>query len=413
MATVVPVSDEQRRPRSDDGPAAAGLSRRLVGAVLVGTLLNPLNSSMIAVALVGLSAALGVGVASATWLVTVFYLGGAVGMPLMGRLADRFGPRRIFVLGLVLVGLSSVLAALAASFGWLLLIRVVQAFGTSAAYPAGLAMFRARDARGRAPAAALGAVSIASSVSAALGPVLGGGLVTLGGWPAIFLVNVPWVGLGLLLAWRWLPADPPRVPAGRAGGDAGGDVRRLLGHRALLGVFAQFAVVNVVFYGVFFGLPVWLEQARGAAPSMAGLLLLPVAGVGVLATPLAARLIDRSGPRPALLIGGVLLLVGSLLLLVFDTGTSVPVLLLVGAVLGVPNGFNNLGLQAALYEAAPAEQIGAAGGLFQTCRYGGAMAATVLIGLILGEAATSAALHTLALIMAALSLLVVARAWLR
>jgi sugar phosphate permease len=79
----------------------------------------------------------------------------------------------------------------------------------------------------------------------------------------------------------------------------------------------------------------------------------------------------------------------------------------------VPNGFNNLGLQAALYEAAPAEQIGAAGGLLQTCRYLGAIAATVLIGLMFGAAATSAALHALAVVMAVISVFVLGRAWLR
>jgi MFS family permease len=98
--------------------------------------------------------------------------------------------------------------------------------------------------------------------------------------------------------------------------------------------------------------------------------------VGVLATPLAARLIDRSGPRLALIVGAVLLLAGSLLLLLFDAATPVPALLAVGAVLGVPNGFNTLGLQAALYETAPATQMGAAGGLFQTFRYTGAMSDT-------------------------------------
>jgi len=428
------------------------LGRRLVAAVLTGTLLNPLNSSMIAVALLGLSVDFGVNVATATWLVSGFYLGGAIGMPLMGRLADVFGPRRIYLLGLLLVGLACAVAPLAPSFGWLLAIRVAQAFGTSAAYPAGLAIFRAVAPGGRAPAAALGAVSIANSVSAALGPVLGGGLVTLAGWPGIFLANLPVVLAGLWLAWRWLPADatskPDRtvvqtldlpgvllfsglvvsllgfllslsdqplwllVPATalavtlfvireRRESSPFIDVRLLAANRQLVGVYAQFAAVNVVFYAVFFGLPLWLEEARGYGADTTGLLLLPVAGVGVLATPLAARLIDRSGPRTALVAGSVLLLVGSLLLLVFDTTTPVPVLLGAGAVLGVPNGFNNLGLQAVLYETAAPGQLGAASGLFQTFRYVGATLCTALIGLVLGASATSESLHILAIIMAA------------
>ncbi len=459
MVTTTPTT-------TDAEGVAEPLPWRLVGAVVAGTLLNPLNSSMIAVAVLSLSAAFRVGTVTATWLISGFYLAGAIGMPLMGRLADLFGPRRIFSLGLLLVGLTSVLAPLAPAFGWLLAIRIVQAVGTAAAYPAGLAIIRAHARRGRVPAAALGAVSVASSVSAALGPVLGGGLVALAGWPAIFLVNVPVIVVGLVLARRWLPADPaPRAAArdvARPWWAAVGtldlpgvalfsallvgalgfllslsarplwpllplaalaallllrrerrvnspflDVGLLAANRALVGVYAQFAAVNLVFYAVFFGLPLWLEQARRFAPGTAGLLLLPVAGVGVLATPLAARLIDHAGPQLSLIVGAVLLLAGSLLLLLFDAATPVWALLAVGAVLGVPNGFNNLGLQAALYEAAPAAQMGAAGGLFQTFRYTGAILSTALIGLVLGPRATSGSLHTLAIVSAAVSALLV------
>ncbi len=437
-----------------DAEGAERLPWRLVGAVMAGTLLNPLNTSMIAVAVLTLGAAFRVSTITAAWLISGFYLAGAIGMPLMGRLADQFGPRRVFSLGLLLVDLTSALAPLAPAFGWLLAIRIVQAFGTASAYPAGLAIIRARDRRGRAPAAALGAVSIAGSVSAALGPVLGGGLVALAGWPAIFLVNVPVIVVGLVLARRWLPADPAPHEAARGAArpwwaavhtlDLPGvalnsallagvlgfllslstrplwpllplavlaallllrrerrvpspflDVRLLAANRPLVGVYAQFAAVNFVFYAVFFGLPLWLEEARRFAPGTAGLFLLPVAGVGVLTTPLAARLIDRAGPRLSLIVGAVLLLAGSLLLLLFDAATPVWALLAVSAVLGVPNGFNNLGLQAALYETAPAAQIGAAGGLFQTFRYMGAILSTALIGLVMGAHATSGHLHTL------------------
>lgn len=455
---------------SDPTPAgreAERLPRRLVAAVIPGTLLNPLNSSMIAVALLSLRADFRVSTTTATWLISGFYLAAAIGMPLMGRLADQFGPRRVFCAGLILVGLTGALAPLAPAFGWLLLIRIVQAFGTSTAYPSGLAIFRAWDPRGRTPAAALGALSVAGSVSAALGPVLGGALVAFAGWQAIFLVNVPVIVVGLILALRWLPADAaspatnadtgtpvrrlsPRamlglvdVPgvllfsvalAGLLGfllslaerplwillpvalvagvllvlreGRVGApflDVRLLAADRMLSGVYLQYAAVNVVFYGVFFGLPLWLEQARGFDPGVAGLLLLPVAGIGVLSTPIAARLIARSGPRSSLIIGALMLLVGSLLLFQFNRGTSVAVLLGAGAILGIPNGFNNLGLQAALYENAPADKTGAAGGLFQTCRYVGAILSTALLGLILGGRATSAGLHTLAAILAVIS----------
>lgn len=459
-STVSGRMDESDAARSTRPARRPG--RRLVGAVLAGTLLNPLNSSMIAVALILIQTNFRVSVATVSLLLSSFSLAAAIAQPLMGRFSDLFGPRRVFCAGLLLVGVTSALAPLAPAFGWLIALRMLQALGTSAAYPAGLAIIRALDPQGKAPAGTLGAISIASSVSVALGPVLGGFLAELAGWPAIFLVNVPITAVGLLLALRWLPADatpglammgasPSRLSVGRAvlrmidvpgivlfsgmlasllafllslsGGPLWPllpvaliaaallvlrergvaepflNVRMLAANRPLIGVYAQFAGVNIVFYAVFFSMPLWLEQVRGFESGLSGLLLLPIAGVGVLATPVAARLINRSGPGPALIIGAFTLTVGSLLLLVFNATTPVIVILAVGVVLGIPNGFNNLGLQAALYEHAPADQMGAAGGQFQTFRYVGAILSTSLLGTTI----TSNGLHVIAYILAVVS----------
>jgi predicted MFS family arabinose efflux permease len=374
---------------------------RIVAALGASNLLNPLNSSMIAVALVSLSADLQVPLATVTWVVSAFYLGGMLGMPLMGQLIDRYGALRMLTAGLLLVAVTSGLAPLAPTLAILLVLRFLQAIGTSAPYPAALAIFRTRDAHGRAPAGALGAISITNSVSSALGPVLGGVLVAVAGWQALFLANIPLALLAMLLGLAWLPRDRPSGAKSEQTNRV--SVWRLLQNPALLFIYAQFAAVNVVFYAVFYGLPLWLEQTRGYGPDVTGLLLLPVAGIGVVATPIAARLINHSGPRPSLIIGSTLLLIGSLLLLAFNGETPVAPLLAVGAVLGVPNGFNNLGLQAALYETAAADQIGAAAGLLQTCRYAGAIASTAIIGAIYGSQANNDSLHALALIMAATS----------
>lgn len=169
----------------------------------------------------------------------------------------------------------------------------------------------------------------------------------------------------------------------------------------LMGVYAQFAGINILFYAVFFVMPLWLEQVRGFASGLAGLLLLPISGIGVLATPVAARLISRSGSRPALIIGALLLVVGSLLLLILNATTPVIVILAVGGVLGIPNGFNNLGLQADLYEYASAQYRGAASGQFQTFRYVGAILATSLLGTTI----TNDRLHIIAVILVVISVL--------
>ncbi len=436
------------------------VSPRTVAALITGTTLNPLNSSMIAVALVDVQRDLRVSTVTATWLVSAFYLSAAVGQPLTGRLADLVGPRRLFIGGMVLTALTGVLAPFVPSFGWLVPLRVLQAIGTSPMYPSALAVLRGSDPSGRPPARELGALSIAAYTSTGIGPVLGGLLVTLAGWRAIFVVNVPLAVVGISAALAWIPRDrfvgategrtrsPWREAVRRMDVPAVAafvialtsllafllsvskrwwllppfaiaatlfvtrelrteepfvDLRLVARGGRLLAVYGQFTAVNIVFYSVFFGLPLWLEHARSASPEVAGLLLLPVAALGAALTPFAARSIERSGPRPALVVGATALTAGSLLLLPLGPDTPVIAIVGVGLVLGVPNGFNNLGLQAALYQAAPAERMASSGGLLQTCRYLGAILSTAILGAVYGPRVDTAGFHTIALVMAAIS----------
>src|SRR5579859_4936741 len=107
---------------------------------MMGTLLNPLNSSMISVALIGVATDLQVDIPSATWLVSSFYLVGAIGMPLAGRPADLYGPRRVFRAGLLVV-----LAALARTSAGCWFGASYKQLGAPPVSPAGQATFRARQ----------------------------------------------------------------------------------------------------------------------------------------------------------------------------------------------------------------------------------------------------------------------------
>jgi len=437
---------------------------RVLAAILLGTVLNPINSSMIAVALVRIGDDFDVGVVSLSWLISSFYLVAAVGQSVLGRLADQFGPRRVQCAGFVLIAIAGVLGPLAPSFGWLIASRLLLAVGTSAGFPAGLALLRNASGGQPPPPGTLAAITIGGSSSAALGPALGGALVALAGWQAIFFVNVVVGVVALPLSLRWLPRDPQHaggvslrlvrrlvdlpgiaafaamlgsvlalilsaagsgeplwwlapvallagaalIASDRRREDPFLDVRMLAGNRALLAVCAQYLLVNIVAFGVFFSVPLWLEAARGLSSGVAGALVAPLAGVAVFATPLAARLVARAGERPALVAGASAMVAGTLLMLTFSMSAPLWAIVLVTVVLGIPIGFNNLGLQSALYGASDPERTGAAAGLFQTCRFIGAVLSTSLLGVVFADGVDSASLHELALILAGVSAVVLA-----
>ncbi|GAA4616067.1 MFS transporter [Saccharopolyspora hordei] len=452
-------SDAEHLPVS--GADAPELPGRFIAPIAFGTVLQPLNSSMIAVALVSIREVFDAGT-SVTWLVSALYLATAVAAPAMGRVADVLGPRRTSLAGLLLVGATSALAPFAPDVPTLVVCRILIGIGTAAQYPCGVAMVRHAADRLRArPNNALAALAVCSQVTAALGPTLGGLLVGAFGWSGVFWVNVPLTVVGaLVILWRG-PADPSArrdrgrlaalwrvdpvgivlfaaaitalmfwllslgetvqwwwlavaVPAaaltawwGLRARDPFLDVR-LLGRRALSFTYVRTIVTYTAFYCVFYGFPQWLEESRGLGPVGAGLVVLPVSAVGVVSTLLANRLQRRRGPRAALVVGTAALCAAGLLLTVPGAGSPVLLLLLVSAVLGVPNGFNNMGNQRAMYAVTPAERMGAASGLYRTSQYVGANLAAALLALVIGENATDLGLHRMGLSIAALAAVLLA-----
>jgi predicted MFS family arabinose efflux permease len=412
---------------------------------------------MIAVALVPIQRTFGIGVVALSWLVTSYYVVTAVGQSVGGRLADQLGPRRLLCLGFGIVALGGLLGPAAPSFGWLLAARLLVALGTAATIPTGLSLLRAAS-HGRPPAPeAIARVTGGMLAAAAVGPMLAGGLVAIAGWEAIFLVNVAIAAAGVPLALRWLPRDPQHargvdLATARRLVDVPGiaaftvmlasllalllsldhrplwglapiaplagavlwrhslrraepflELRALAANRALLAVCGMFLLVNVVAYGVLFSISLWLGVVGGYGALAIGLLVAPLGTIGIVVTPLAARVVARAGWRPAFAVGALGMLTGTLLMLTLGAGTSVLGILGVLAVLGIPVGFNNLALQSALYAATAAERTGAAAGLQQTSRYVGAVLATSAFGVVFAHGVTSARLHDVALGLAAVS----------
>jgi MFS family permease len=429
----------------------AAFDRTLIAPMILGAALNPINSSMIAVALVPIGIAFGAPPAETAWLVGGLYLATAIGQPVAGRLVDSYGPRRLSLAGTALVGLAGVLGVVSPQLWVLVAARVLLGFGTCAGYPAAMYLIRseARRTGQDSPARILTLLAISTQTIAVIGPTLGGLLVGVGGWRTVFAVNVPVAVVGLLLAARRLPrtertGPPPALdlpgiglfaatlvalllflmapgrwwlaPVAVAAGAAFTvrelrtaepflDLRVFGGNAALLATYARALLAAVVSYAFLYGFTQWLEEGRGLSPSVTGLVLLPVFGMGIVVSALTGR---RAAVRGKLVVGAVAQALVCGLLLVLD-GTSPIWLIVAGAVvMGVPQGLVSLANQNALYHQADPERIGASAGLLRTFWYLGAIVASAAGGGFLGDHADTLGLHHLAAFLLAVAAVFVA-----
>jgi len=427
------------------GKGGSAFDRRLIAPMLLGSICNPINSSMIAVALVPIGAAFGATPSRTAWLVTGLYLATALGQPVIGRLVDMFGPRRLYLLGTGTVGVAGLMGAVSPSLGVLIAARVLLGFGTSAAYPASMQLIRRESERtGKdSPAGILTALSVANQTVSVIGPALGGFLIGLGGWRAVFTVNVPLSAACLVLGALYLPGTAPgersRRPvdlpgmllfaalllsamlflmspraalwylpvltAAAAAGFAARelrvaepfiDLRVLGGNIPLLATYARQFLGYLTSYAFLYGFTQWLEEGRGLPASTAGLVLLPLSLTALTVSGITGR---REAVRAKLVVGGVVQVAGCVVLLLLDAGSPVWLLLLGGVVMGVPQGLIGLANQNALYRQSDPARIGTAAGLLRTFTYLGALGSSAADSAFFTHGADTAGMHDLALFM--------------
>ncbi|MEU3272071.1 MFS transporter [Saccharomonospora sp. NPDC006951] len=370
---------------------------------MASAILNPLNSTMIAVALVPIGRTFDTGPAHTALLITSLYLATAIGQPIAGMLVDRWGPRKVLLAGAAAVALAGTGGLLALSLDWLIGVRALLGIGTCAGFPAAMAVLRRHgDANGGGiPAGTLAVLSVSAQTIMVIGPTFGGALIALFGWPAIFAVNVPLAVGAMLLAWIWVPRDRPRTgPAPRL------DVRGVLTDGAILRTYLRQALAFLAIYAILFGYVQWLQTDRGLGEAEAGFLLLPMSVVAVTAAAFSARI---TGIRLRLVLSVAALIAGSALLLFVETSTWIGLLILVAALFGLAQGLTSVTNQTALYAQASSAQMGTASGFFRTAQYIGAMLASALIAACFGAEPSARGLHTLgiALGVVAIALLVV------
>jgi DHA2 family multidrug resistance protein len=295
------------------------------------------------------------------WVLSIYTLALGIATPLAGYLGDRFGEKRIFLFGLGVFGLSSLMCGLAPNLLTLIIFRALKGAAGGLSMPLGTSLlFKAFPAAERGKA--LGVFGIAMVAAPALGPILGGWLVDLGHWRWIFYLNVPIAVLGTLLGSAWLPAAKGSAttkldPLGLLFSSIGfGSVLYAASHAAENGwssptvvtffaigavALAAFAVVELyvakeplfdlrlfangtflfsaltgyisvlALFGAEFLMPLYLQILRGKSALEAGIILLPMALAAGVVTPFSGRIADRIGARPLAVIGYSLLAVNT------------------------------------------------------------------------------------------------------
>ncbi|WEH40466.1 MFS transporter [Streptomyces sp. NBC_01218] len=357
----------------DASEATIGHSGRTMTVTAIATFMVSLDQLVVTTALTKIRESLHTGLQGLEWTVNAYTLTFAVFLLTASALAERFGRRRLFMIGIVLFTGASALAALAPSIGVLIAARAIQGLGSAIVLPLSLTLLSAAvppSKRG----AALGVWGGVGGLGVALGPVIGGFITESASWQWIFWLNVP-IGIVLLaLSFSWLTESHGPVARldlvgtvlaclGLFGvvvsiirGDSAGwtSAQTLgtgLGGLALLVAFAvwetrtphpmlpmrlfsgrAFTTVNLLSLFMFFGMfgsifliTQYLQTALGYSPFAAGLRFLAWTGVVLIAAPLGGGLSDKIGGKPIIVAGLVLQSVGLLwLALGITTGSSFP-----------------------------------------------------------------------------------------
>ncbi|MFD3756490.1 MFS transporter [Streptomyces sp. NPDC058622] len=410
--------------------------RTLVLAICcMSLLIVSLDNTVLNVALPSMRRDLDASVAGLQWSIDSYTLVLASLLMLAGSTADRIGRRKVFVAGLVLFTLGSLLCSLAPSLDWLIVFRMVQAVGGAMLNPVAMSIITNTFTEPAARARAIGVWGAVAGVSMAAGPLIGGVMVDSVGWRSVFWLNLPIGVAALVLTLRYIPesrAARPRRP------DPVGQVlvMALLGSvtygiieapavgwgsplivgcgviavASLVGLLvyeprreeplvdlrffrsAPFSGATVIAVSAFAGLSgflflntLYLQDVRGLSALDAGLYMLPMATLTFLFAPLSGRLVATRGPRLPLLVAGVTMAASGLLFAVFEAETSTPLLFAGYMLFGLGFGMVNAPVTNTAVSGMPRSQAGVAAAIASTSRQTGGTLGVAVVGSVLAS----------------------------
>ncbi|MDN3352909.1 MFS transporter [Actinomadura sp. DC4] len=407
--------------------------RRLVLAICcLSVCVTGIDLTIVNVALPSISKELHASVSGLQWTVDAYSLVMACLLVLSGSMADRFGRKRIFQLGLSLFSLSSLLCGLAPSVGWLIAFRGLQAVGGSMLNPVAMSIIVSVFTDRRERARAIGVWGSAIGTTIAAGPVLGGLLVSGTGWRSVFWVNAPIGIAAILLTQRFVPEskaargrafDPPgqaliivlfaSIIAATIEGPRHGWADPwivglfVLAVLALIGMliveprrseplidlrffrsppFSGANTISVVMSaglgGFLFLNTLYLQDLRHFSSLHAGLMIIPLAVGQAVAANLSGRLVASRGARLPLTLGGALLAVGGFLLVPLTAHTESVYLLATYAIFGLGAGMVSPPITNTAVSGLPPGQVGVAGALAASARQFGISIGVAVTGSI-------------------------------
>ena len=421
------------------------LERACLLAAALTAFMSPFMASAINVALPAIQRSFGMGAVALSWVSTAYLLASAIVLVPAGKIADIFGRKKIFTLGLTIFSASSLLLALAPTTALLILFRILQGSGAAMTYTTGMAILTSvfpPQKRGRAIGFYVSAVYIGLSI----GPTLGGILTQHWGWRSIFAVITP-LGLAPLFItlkylkaeWRDAPEETldvwgsliygaailalvygaTQLPGAMGGyllmgglaGLAGFVYRqrrvqypvfevRLFQHNRLFAFSSLAALINyAATFAVTFLMSLYLQYIKGFTPQTAGIILLAQPAMQALFSPLAGRWSDRIEPR-VLASAGMGLTALALVQLIF-LGPQTPLVYLIGLLLmlGVGFGLFSSPNMNAIMGAVEKRYYGIASGAVATMRLIGQMSsmalATVIFAIFMGDTAITPEIYPL------------------
>ena len=396
-----------------------------------------LDITIVNVALPSIQTDLDGSISGLQWTVGAYTVVMASLLMFSGSIADRFGRKRILMLGVSIFTLGSLMCGLAPSIGFLIAARVLQAVGGSMMNPVAMSIITNTFTEPRERAQAIGVWGAVFGVSMALGPILGGTLVSFVDWRAIFWVNIPVGLIAILLTLRFIPeskAPRPRRfdPVGQAlvlvmlasvtygiieGPNLGWtspvilsafiasalslaglifyEPRRgepLIDLRFFRSIpFSSSIVILIAAFAAFGGFlflsTLYLQEVRDLSPVHAGLVTVPMAMMLVAFSPISGRMVGRRGPRLPLLISGVCSIVACVMLTGLDEGTSYTWLIAAYVVFGIGMGFVSAPVTNAAVSGMPRAQAGVASAIATTSRQFGQTIGVAVIGAIVASGA--------------------------